>query len=379
VLVALSRAQASKIRVPGNMVERGIYAADQLYSNANLWEQKAILASSITLAGGKRGPNLLEDVLKRGSNMSPYAKLCLAEALLKAKKSGNAAAVVLDVLKNAVIGPETAYVPAGEHPGWTASTVETTAQALDVLVQLPQDKELQPKLAQWLASSKEDSWLSQDEEAEVAWALNAYEKRHPDPSRMGGIEVVVNGTKVEPGNDKDKTVQVSVPRNLLKDGSNSIALRRDGDGEAFFSVEAKVFRPAKVETGDGMRVLRRYEVQDDAGTWGELHGKVTPSMPVRCNVLVWPDERSEGIRVVEPIPAGFEYVETDNWGYCDREEVRDGAVIHYIDADGRPTFFRYYLRAESDGTVNALPATADALRRPSVRANSSPLAIEVGK
>jgi len=97
---------------------------------------------------------------------------------------------------------------------------------------------------------------------------------------------------------------------------------------------------------------------------------------VRCTVVTWGDDLSDGVRVVEPIPAGFEYTESDYFQYG-REEVRDGAVLHYILNNGTPQTFRYYLRAESEGKLIGLPATAEYLRRPSSRGQSAAERIEV--
>jgi hypothetical protein len=242
---------------------------------------------------------------------------------------------------------------------------------------LSQDAELQPKLAQWLASPEEDAWLSTDESAATAYALHQYLREHPSPGRPGTVEVLVNGSKVEYKAVEDRPIRVTVPRSFLKDGDNSFALRRTGSGEVFFSVDARVFRPAAAESSTGMRVLRRYDVRNSAGIWDEMRGPVKPSDPLRCTVLVWPDDRSEGIRMVEPIPAGFEFVDSDYTGAGAREEVRDGAVLHYLRAYGRPAYFRYYLRSESEGTVTALPASAEVLRRPSVRGNTPSTELDV--
>jgi uncharacterized protein YfaS (alpha-2-macroglobulin family) len=128
-----------------------------------------------------------------------------------------------------------------------------------------------------------------------------------------------------------------------------------------------------------MRILRRWEAPTPFGTWAEVNpdgGPVSPSAPLRVTVLVWPsNEQTEAIRVTQPIPAGFEFVDSELGlgNYHAREEVRDGAIIHYLSnpGDGRPLAFRYYLRAESEGRLVALPATGEVLRRPQIRGHSA--------
>lgn len=378
VLLSIARAQSAGIPVPSSLKERGVSGAKEQFNDTNLWEYRALLASAVTLADGSESSKLLDEVQSRGTNLSPYAKLLLSEALIKNGKQTDAAALTDETLKDAVIDPEIAYVPTGEHPGWTESTVETTAQALSTLVRLDRDAELQAKMAQWLATPEEAEWLSQDDKTAIVYALGEYLAKHPEPARTGNLELTVNGTDVANTNDGKSPARMSIPYALLKDGDNTITMRRTGEsGEAFYSVQARVYPPAMEESHTGMRVVRRYEVQNNAGVWEDVHGPIKISQPIRCSVLVWPDDRPDGIRVIEPIPAGFEFIDSDYTGFYAREEVRDGAVVHYLKADGKPVYFRYYLRSESEGKVLALPASAMAIRRPSVQANSSAMVFEV--
>lgn len=391
VLTALARARAARITVPDDLLARGISGADLLYGQTNLWEHKALLASAITLAEFAVSPSgiaegvyirrdrLLDEVHRRGADLSPYARMALAEAYAKASKMDWAKEAIQSVLKDAVDGPDTAYLPVGDKPGWSATTVEATARALTVLAATSQGDELQAKLAEWLARPDDYTWLSNDEQAEAAFALAAYLKKHPQPAQPGKPEIKVNGAAVEYEEESGKPVRASVPRSLLKSGANTISLTRTGGGSVFFSVEARVHRPAEQESSIGMRLLRRYESQNDAGVWQELAGSLKPSSPVRCTVLVWPDDKPDGIRVVEPIPAGFEFVDSDRNGAWAREEVRDAAVIHYMRSFGEPIYFRYYLRAESEGVVTALPASAEIIRRPAVSGNTATSTVQVKK
>jgi len=378
-LAALARAKSFGVQVPGSLIRRGVDGALWQYKGTNLWEHRALLASALTLAGSRESGSLLDEVHRRGSQLSPYAQLSLAEAYTKAGRNGWAAAAVAEAERNAVVGPEVAYIPAGDHRGWSASTVETTAQALMALISTSGNPELQPKLAAWLARPGDDRWFSQDEKAGAAWALHEYTREHPSPARPGGVGVSVNGTDLEAPSGDGRAFRLTVPRSLLKDGANSITLRRTGGGEVFFTVEARVFRPAIEEASSGMRVLRRYDAMNAAGLWDEVHGRIRPGDPVRCTVLAWPDDRSDAVRVVEPIPAGFEFVDSAPAGFYTREELRDGAVIHFLRANGSPVFVRYYLRAESEGAVTALPAMAEALQRPSVCGTSAPQTLDVAR
>jgi alpha-2-macroglobulin len=380
VLAALAVAKEARQSIPETLLQRGIAGAVDHYNETNLWEHRALLAAATALAGDKEAPKRVEEVQRRGTHLSPYARLALAQALAHLGKDVDARALADEVMKGAVTGPEFAYVPAGERPGWSATTIETTTQALVTLVGLRAEPELQRKLAGWLAQPEEEAsygYRSQDDQARIAWALAEYIRAHPEPVRTGEIEVRVNGTPVEvPPMAEEKPFRLSIPRALFKDGPNTLTLKREGRGEVFFAVEAHVYRPAVEEASEGLRVLRRWEKRNSSGIWVPLIGPVKPSDAIRVTVVVWPEEGADAIRVSQPIPAGFEFVESEEGAWA-REEVRDGAVIHYLRGGGRPLSFRYYLRAESEGELVALPAVGEVLRRPSVRGHSSQVTLSV--
>jgi len=83
---------------------------------------------------------------------------------------------------------------------------------------------------------------------------------------------------------------------------------------------AQTYRPSLTESGRGVRVARRFETRNDAGVWTEVIGSVKPGEPVRTTVVVWGDDISDALKVAEPIPAGFEYVDSDFTAYP-REEA----------------------------------------------------------
>jgi uncharacterized protein YfaS (alpha-2-macroglobulin family) len=387
VLTSLAAARAAGVPVPETLLERGTAGAVGLYVQTNLWEYRALMAAAITLAGpraegdarraalGARGQQLLEEVQRRGTHLSPYARCLLAQALLQSGDRQAASAIAEEIARSAAIGPEVAYLPAGEYPGWAATAAETTAQGLILLTRLSQEPELQRKLAEWLARPEEER--SQDEEALATYALWGYSRMHPGPIQRGEVEVSVNGVPLEaPRPPEDQPLRVEVPRPVLHDGANRVALRRAGEGEVFVRVEARCFRPAHGEADAGIRVLRRLEARNGLGIWEEVRAPLPPAVILRATVVVWPRDGADAIRVTEPIPAGAELIDSEAEA-CAREEVRDGAVVHYLRGAGQPVSFRYYLRPESGGSVIALPAVAEAVRRPAVRGTSAAAGLEV--
>ena len=117
-------------------------------------------------------------------------------------------------------------------------------------------------------------------------------------------------------------------------------------------------------------------MKNPAGTWVELNRDVKPGEPVRCTVIAWGDDIRDAVRLSEPLPAGFEYIEGEGTAYG-YQEIRDGAVIHFLTNEGSPQTFRYFIRAEAEGVLTALPATAEYLRRPQMKGRSNPMPIRV--
>ena len=368
VLSSLDRAQALGVTVPEALKQRGVGGAVQLYNSNGLWEERALLASALALSGNNAGDRLAE-VERRAEDLSPFARLTLAEALIAVKQESKARAILDDVLKDANIGTDVAAVPVGARDGWENSSADATAAALSLLLQLDLNRALQSKFARSLSYSSD--YQSRDGQTHRLRALWKYDEAHPGARKIGDLTVTLNGQKVKVPDEVDyKPLEIPLPR-IWKDGDNTLQIERGGTGEVFWQVEARVFQPASVEVGKNVRVFRRYETQNAALTWRELDGPVKVGAPVRCTVVVWPDDRADALKVVEPIPAGFEYVDSDgDYGQSGDTEVRDGAVVHYLHGNGLPVTFRYYLRSETTGRVTALPALAEVVQRPDARGNS---------
>ncbi|MDR3688447.1 MAG: MG2 domain-containing protein [Fimbriimonas sp.] len=373
---ALALARNNGYTVFNSTFQAAVGGCQNQYNRTNLWEDRARLAASLMFLGDKYAPTLCDEVVQRGLKISPFGKLRLAEALIKTNP-GAAQSLVDEVLGLISEGPATAYVPVGFGVGWTASETETTAALLLDLNLLKEKPALQSKLARRLAIPDRQSYSSAEDIASTALALDLYAKEHPDAKEIGQAEVRLNGSSYQLDHSTvSESAMVEIRDPVLHGGSNTLELTRTGDGEALYTVEVHSYRPQLDESIHGVRVVRRFEAMNDAGVWTEISGHVKPSEPVRCTVVVWGDDLPDALKVTEPIPAGFEYVDSDYTSYS-REEVRDGAVVHYLLNAGTPTYFRYYLRAESDGRLIALPAVAEYLRRPATHGNSNAMEVIV--
>jgi uncharacterized protein YfaS (alpha-2-macroglobulin family) len=385
---------------PDNLLRRGLMGGENLYNQTGFWEERAPLAVALAALDAKYRPQLEEVEKRHQGTLSPYASLLLAEGLHRAGKTAEAERLTQKVLEIAVIGPDAAYIPAGERPGWRASTHLTTAQALETLVARKQRPDLQAKLARWLIQPSDgdgDLYTTFEDRAAGTIALLHYARTNGLATRAlnpqeADLTLTVNGTAVPwakrgAGTEGFAPLTALVSSNLLKDGANTVTVRRNGGdnevprSDVFVTAEATVYRPQETETAAEMRVLRRLEMQTLYGTWTEIKPEtvVPPGAPVRVTVVVWPNETADALRVTEPLPSGFEYADGEVYSYS-REEVRDGAITHYLLVSGAsPVTFRYYLRAESEGTLIALPASGELIRRPTIRGGSAAQVLTVNE
>jgi hypothetical protein len=179
VLSTLSRARSLGVRVPPTLLQRGIAGAQALYNNTQLWEHRALLASAIAQVDHGSGTPLLDEVQRRAENLSPFARLTLAEALLEVGRNSEASQIARRVLGEAVVGPDTTFLRVGQRAGWSANSIDATSAALSLLVQLNEDRALQAKLARWLADPDDAGYYSLETSAARLRALWKYDKAHP--------------------------------------------------------------------------------------------------------------------------------------------------------------------------------------------------------
>lgn len=370
VLRALVAVQEAHIPVPPRLLESAKNAASYQYKQTNLWDHRAVLASALFDAKTADGSSFLKEVRERGQNLSPFAKISVATSL---KRTGDGAYkdLIEEVERDVSEGPVESYLPVGDGTGWRATEIESNAALLAVA-----DQPLADHLAEWLFNRFDSGWVM--DEASTITALRSYLKRHPETRSEGKWEVKFNQMAFPLSKPKvGDWLEVEVPQSLLRSGKNEVSIAGQGSGRVI--IENRVNVPIANENIRGIRVVRRYEVRNAAGTWVETTGNVKAGETVRCTVVVWGDSVPDALRVNEPLPAGFEYLDDDAMGTDARQEVRDGAVVHYVMAGGEPLVFRYYIRAESEGKLTALPAVAEVLRRPSNRGNSAPMSISVTK
>ena len=291
VLSSLDRAQALGVTVPDALKQRGIGGAAQLYNGNGLWEERALLASALALSGNNDGDRLAE-VQRRADDLSPFARLTLAEALIAVKRETAARAILDDVLKGANIGTDVASIPVGARDGWENSSDDASAAALSLLLQLDTNRALQSKFARALSYASD--YQSREGQTHRLRALWKYDEAHPGARKIGDLTVTLNGQSVKSARRSGlQTARNSAPARLER-WRQRVANRARWRGR---SVLAN--RGARLPTGEHRgrqerarfpalrNAKRRFDVArigrpDQSRRSGALHGRGVARRPRRC-------------------------------------------------------------------------------------------------
>ncbi len=325
---------AKAFAFPEAALARAQDGARQLYKNTDSWERRALLAAE--LGGAER-----EEVVRRGQNLSPYARLRLL---------GRGALSSLTRRS----GSERASVAAGVRTGWRFSETQTSAEALFVQ---PADTSLAHGLA-FPDQTLGRSWQERADQAAMVVALARFKGESPGPAPS--FSLLLEGKPLV--FDRNGRAHLTLPPGDMRE---TLTLEGKSSGVVYLSVR----RPHVAASASGSgpsRLLRRLERQDADGLWQEVSleadAQVAPGETLRLTTMVWPAEGVETMRLEQTLPAGFEFVESDLYVYQSsgfvQEEVRDGRLIHYVQSEGRPLPIRCYFRAEAEGVFTLNPARA---------------------
>lgn len=300
---------------------------------------------------------------------------------------------------------------------WYGSEVEAHAWFLKLLTAAkPKDPDTRG-LVKYLVNNRKHAsyWESTRDTAFAIEAIAGYFKASGEDAPEMEVEVLVDGKslkKISINRDNlfsfDGTVVLSGTE--VTTGKHDIELRRTGHGTLYanaylqvFTLEDK-FRAAGLEVKVARHISKliplekETEVPDANGTIVKQNVERFRKEPLKDGDKVKSGDRIEVELVLESKndyeylifsdakAAGFEALQAlsgyirQNDGFSAYMEPRDQTVDFFIRALPRGTHtIRYQLRAETPGTFKALPATAEAMYAPELRANSEDIRLQILK
>ena len=325
----------------------------------------------------------------------PFSQAALSLSLHLCGDEALARRLVDDLATQAVVGDDEAHWEMGITDGHyrektMASSLRSTALALDALVQIEPEHPLIVKGVRWLMRQRQgNSWGTTQETSYALLSLADYILSAREKMSQQNWRVDVDGETVGEGSftGLEQAIQITVPGSRLHAGENSFRLLHGGHGRLYYTVLARIYTAGEtIEPAGRIYVSRRYLRPGGK----PLNGPLRVGDLVEVQLTVEMPERGSYLILYDPLPAGLEglnerlgttsfvarrYWETDPepgpFPYS-RKEVRDGAVILFFNdlAAGRHTF-TYLARATIAGTFHALPAEAYLMYRPEVWGRSA--------
>jgi len=404
-LWGLTVAEQAGETVPRDVFDRGLPALQAWINGATLLPDgeaaTTAMAAYVMALRGKPDGALTARLYAMRSALPRWGQAFLLRALAASAKTMDEAAQVaelerlivseLSVADGKAVMHETGTP--GEHEHYMNSDVRATAMTLAALLEVDPASALLAPLAAGLKAARQHdgAWSSTQDNLWSLVALAAY------------------GRRAQPG---ELTATITA-------GGQPVASRRIAGSEIW-----TVRTPLRAIAGDRMQITttgaahvsaRISEARIDAGA-AVSHGfalvrsyRNAAGLPattfkagelVTVTLAVTADEGHRWVALVDPLPAGFEVVNTklasggpppapvagDPWSAADwqnaitwtHQDARDDRVEWYADdvRAGRYTL-TYQARATIDGAFAAMPATIEAMYQPEVRARTPRTAITI--
>jgi uncharacterized protein YfaS (alpha-2-macroglobulin family) len=382
------------------------------------WEAFAV---KVLTEGGRNQDSNINRLYKYLDRMPIFAIAYLHDALLAKGESGQRVSELRRRMANAML-PEAgaAHVEELDDPYllwfWN-SNVRSTAVVLNTLVRAGDAGTDAAGMVRWLMAARTNGrWGNTQENA---WAMQAlvnyhrkYESRTPNFTatiRLGAETLVREAFR---GRTTESAVR-EVPMTRLQaigapptpGAAQQISVRREGDGNLYYTTRLTYARDITGLTAmdNGFRVERHYELMTD-GRASSPSSTFDAGDLIRVTVLLDLPKERRYVAVSDPLPAGFEAV--DSWfattaadvsriedaanaddrdwrsvwerGTFDHIERRDDRVLMFATrlSEGHHEF-SYVVRATTAGTFEVPPVTAEEMYAPEIFGRSATRRVEV--
>ncbi len=393
ILYGLAMTKQAGFEVDEGVLERGArYLEQHLAGMDPRTRAYALYALSAAGFGDLRAAQEL--ATKQGAALDPFSRAALALVLHALGDSGTARTLLDELVATAVVSGDRAYwdtgIGDGEYRSKTmASSVRSTALALDALVQIAPDHPLILPAVRWLMAQRRGyAWGTTQETSYALLALADYVRSAGEPFAQRNWRVDLNGEEVEEGSftSAGQSVRIAIPGERLRSGENGLRLLHGGPGRLYYTVLARIYVPDEVlrPAGD-IRVSRIY--RRPGGKPLDAPLRVGDLVEVALTVEV--PEDAYYVILYDPLPAGLEglnerlattrYVAREAWEEgqtpalpYSRKDVLDRAVVLFFNQLGRGSHtFTYLARATVAGRFHVLPAEAYRMYEPEVWGRSA--------
>lgn len=398
VLYGLTVARKAGYPVNAAVLASGRKAAARMVAANSLDpDDRAFLGCALALAGDKHSARLALSHLS-----IPYLlPEAAAYAGLLEMQLGRSPAPELRRLATwmRTDGP-TAWWPVGCDPDW--DDVTPTAAALRLLIAHdPDDPRITPVLRWLMLKRTDDYWMSTQATSEVLQALCDYLTAKPASAAAGAVRVLVNGTSaaevpLTADVQQEREIVLRVPASALHAGSNEVRVEHvSGGASVFYTAELRQYvpdMPATARSSD-LRIVREYlrlaprHVGDEGWRLSteQTNNHLTAGETVRVRLSIVAKRNLDYVLIEDPYPAGCDLNDrgdpddAESWqNWWAASDPRDDHIAFFARHIERgKSVLEYNLRASAPGVYAALPALAQAMYAPQVKAETAATTVQI--
>jgi uncharacterized protein YfaS (alpha-2-macroglobulin family)/tetratricopeptide (TPR) repeat protein len=399
VVSGLLRAKAAGFGVDADVLERALNHVRERAKRERRLDTVAYCAYVLAQSGGKPG-DLLDRAYAERDELNEHSRALLVLGLNYIKD--DRAKVVLRNLVDYRTETDNGC-HWGDDKGWcwrwSDDPIEATAASLQALLRLEPGSPLVRKTVWWLVTNRRgEHWKSTKDTALAIAGLSEYLLSSKELGAAYTASVFVNeklvkSIEVTPDNALSVDGDVTVDRALLRDGANTLRLRKDGAGSLYYSLLATYFSTEEPITGarSVIAVDRRYFVVEDTVDEEQhlqtrrqpLSGPVPSGTQIEVELTLTSENDFDYVMFEDYKPAGCEPVDLHS-GYLWTEglgvyrEFRDEKVAFFADFLPQGTHkLTYRLRAETPGDFHVLPNRGQGMYQPDLRALSDELRLSI--
>ena len=433
VVHGLQIARQNDVALPQGMLEKGIaWLTAYQEKQTRLLENKAseikpyknnaddldALVFMVLCDAGVRNDRMIGFLDRDRTHLSVYAKTMLGLGLERIGEKAKLAAVLQNISQYVVRDDEnqTAYLKLpneGYWWWWYGSEIESDAFYLKLLARTDPKGELAPRLVKYVLNNRKHGsyWNSTRDTAFCIEALADYLKASGEDRPEMTVAIALDGqtrkeVKITPADLFTFDNVFVIEGKALESGSHTVSFLKQGKGPLYYNayltnftledpiahagleikVDRKVYRLIKddktVDTAGGHgqtvagRVERYRREQLPEGATLKSGELVEVELEIDSKndyeYLIFEDFKAAGF---EPVEVRSGYNGNDLGAYV---EFRDERVAFFARAlDRGKHSVSYRLRAEIPGRFHALPARAQAMYAPELRANSDEIQLRI--
>ncbi len=436
VVHGLRLAQQNGANIPEERIKLGVdwlkRFEDRETEKIRMWKKRVnntkekpntidVLVRLVLAENGISNNEMLDYQFRDKNDFGVYAKSMLGMSLHLVKDSKRRDEVIRNIEQFLKYDDEnqTAYLEMGNSDYWWywyGSDIEAHACYLKLLVAAKPESKQARGLVKFLVNNRKHAtyWNSTRDTAYCIEAIAAYMKASGETDPNADVEILVDGksykkVKISKENLFSFDNKMTLAGDILTSGKHIVEIRRVGKGALYTNAYLTVFtkedhiKKAGLEVKVERRFYKLVPKNAEEKVAGQ-HGQVVTQKVDKYNriPLKLGDKVNSGdiieVELILESKNDYEYLMFSDFKAAgtEAEEVRSGytntgSMSAYMEVhDEKVCFFirqlpqgkhslTYKLRAEIPGKFSALPATADAMYAPELRANSDEMKLEISE